>query len=51
MAEITADDTRSDTHIYVRYGHKGRTRLITRQEWEQDWINWYNSLNKDLKKK
>ena len=29
--------------IYV----KGRARIVTKDEWEADWLRWYKKISKD----
>jgi len=39
--------TPEDSFIYIVYTRRG-PKIVTRKEWEDDWLSWYDRINRKL---
>lgn len=45
LSEVEKVETVEQGITYVLYSH-GRTKLVSKKEWEQSWLDWWMKINK-----
>jgi PHD/YefM family antitoxin component YafN of YafNO toxin-antitoxin module len=47
MTEKQSKEQQEESHVYLKYKNNGKeVVVISREEWEKDWLDWYNRTEK-----